>query len=165
MVNANLEGRSVYVAGPMPEQVTDEFVEVRAGLVRRLAPAGSTDEYGLLLESPMRVTELHFPDKRYPDTTWESLIEESYGNAAHSLGFALHEPEPTPSDALVVEMYRLSLDLGNPPEAYKNLGLFLWERDGDAAEIVDLWETYLAFDTDDPQADAIRAVIAELTRG
>ena len=162
LVEANLEDRAVYVAGPMPEEVGDELDEVRAGLVRRLAPGGSTDEYGMLLANPDIVTGLRFLDRRYPDTTWEALILREYGSAAHSLGFAFHEPEPTENDDLVVEMYRLAVDLGGPPEAFKNLGLFYWERDGDPNEIIDLWETYLAFEPDDPQVDAIRAAIGQL---
>jgi hypothetical protein len=162
LVEANLDDRAVYAAGPMPDDVGEELDEVRAGLVRRLLPGGSTDEYGILLASPDIVTGLHFPEERYPDTTWEFLISREYGSAAHGLGFAFHEPEPTAQDDLVVEMYRLAIDLDGPPEAYKNLGLFYWERDGDPAEIIDLWETYLAFEPEDPQLDAIRAAIDQL---
>ncbi len=59
-------------------------------------------------------------------------------------------------------MYRLSIALDGPDQAYKNLGLFYWERNGDPTEIIELWETYLAADPDDPQVDSIQQVIAQL---
>ena len=59
-------------------------------------------------------------------------------------------------------MYRTGIELGELPGSYKNLGLFYWERDGDPAEIVSLWETYLASDPDDPQVGDIQQAIEVL---
>ena len=165
LVAANLGQRAVYVAGPLADEAEDLVMELRAGLVRRLTFDTSADEYGILLDNPSLVTSLLFPDAGYPDTTWEALIGRNYGNAAHALGFAFHEPEPTPNDSLVEEMYLLSVTLDGPAEVYKNLGLFYWERGGDPAEIIDLWETYLALDPDDPQTGDIRRAIAQLETG
>ena len=165
LVEANLDQRAVYVTGPLAEEAEDLVIELRAGLVRRLTFDASADEYGILLESPSLVTSLLFPDADYPDTTWEALIGQNYGNAAHALGFAFHEPEASPNDALVEEMYLLSVTLDGPAEVYKNLGLFYWERGGDPAEIIDLWETYLALDPDDPQTGDIRRAIDQLESG
>ena len=162
LVEANLSERPVYVVGAPLEELQDRFVEIRAGLVRRVAPLGTADEYEMLLADPDLVIGLHFPTSDYPEKSWERLITVHYANAAHSLGFAFHEPEPTANDGLVVEMYRRSIDLAGPSEAYKNLGLFLWERDGDPEEIIDLWETYLDFDPDDPNTDDIRRAIDQL---
>ncbi len=122
-------------------------------------------KFGADEDDPSLVRDLTFPAPGYADTTWEALIARSYGTAAHSLGFAFREPEPTPNDTLVKEMYRLSVSLDGPPEVYKNLGLFYWERDGDPAEIIDLWETYLALDPDDPQTSDIRRAIEQLEAG
>jgi hypothetical protein len=161
-VAANIDGFPIYVAGPMPVDVTDEYAEVRAGLVRRLAPLGTSDEYELILSDPEIVTHLTHPDREYADKTWERLMALHYGGAVHSLAFAFHEPGANDNDPLVEEMYRLSIEVEPPPEAYKNLGLFLFQRNRDAEEIIDLWETYLDFDTDDDQAGAIRIAIDEL---
>ncbi len=165
LIEANLDDRPVYVAGPMEVEVADAVTEVRAGLVRRLRPLGSVDEFSLLLAEPERVTDLHYPASLYPDTTWEALISQTYGNGAHSLAFALHETEPTEFDPLVEEFYKKSIRYGSPDEAYKNLGLFYFERDGDPDVIIDLWETYLAFDTEDPNAAAMQNVIDNLRSG
>ena len=155
----------VYVTGPLAENEDETLREIRAGLVRRLSVDLGEDEYGLLLADRTLATDLRFPEGGYPAKSWEAVIARNYGNAAHSVGFAYHETEPTPDDAFVEEMYRLSIELNGPPQAYKNLGLFYWERDGDPAEIIELWEAYLATDPDDPQVDSIRTVIAQLRGG
>ena len=92
-------------------------------------------------------------------------MDAAYGRAAQSLGFTLHETTPTANDPLVVEMYELAIEHGEVPEAYKNLGLFYYERDEDPARIISLWETYLDLEPGDPQAADIRTAIEQLRAG
>lgn len=66
---------------------------------------------------------------------------------------------------LVVEMYQRAIEFAEVSEAYKNLGLFHWERDGDPAKIISLWETYLELKPDDPQAGEIRRRLDQLRAG
>jgi hypothetical protein len=162
IIEANIDDRPVYIAGSLPDEAAEEVREIRAGLVRRLSSDPEADEYGIVLAEPSRVLDLRFPSDTFPEKTWESLMAKHYGNAAHSLGFALHETTPTDNDPLVEQMYEQAIALGAPPEAYKNLGLFYWEREGDPQRIIELWETYLAFEPDDPQVDAIRQAIDRL---
>ena len=161
-IDANIDRRPVYLAGPMPAEILDDFHEVRAGVVRRVVRNGEQDEYDIILSDPEVITHLNYPEVSYPEKTWENLMARNYGVAIHSLAFAFHEPSPTDDDPMVEEMYRLSIHVGPPPEAYKNLGLFLFQRNRNAEEIVELWETYLALDTGDPQADALRTALRDL---
>ena len=161
-IDANIDRRPVYLAGPMPAEILDDFHEVRAGVVRRVVRNGEQDEYDIILSDPEVITHLNYPEVSYPEKTWENLMARNYGVAIHSLAFAFHEPSPTDDDPMVEEMCRLSIHVGPPPEAYKKLGLFLFQRNRNAEEIVELWETYLALDTGDPQADALRTALRDL---
>ena len=164
-VEANLDNFSIYLAGPMPEDLVEAVDEVRWGLVRKVMPQDTADLYEALIADPALAIDLNYPDRTYPDTTWERLITRQYGNTAHALGFALHEDQPTDDDALVEEMYQLSIDVGPPAEAYKNYGLFLFQRNRDATQIVELWETYIELGPDDAQIPAIEQAVRDLKAG
>ncbi len=162
LVAANEGQRPVYGVGVFDENVDEVVNEQRAGLVRRLTTNFELDEYALLVADRTRASDLNFPSGPYPEESWEAIITGVYASAAHSAGFAFHETEPTPNDAFVEEMYNLSITLEGPEQAYKNLGLFYLERDADPATVIDLWETYLSLDPDDPQVGAIRDAIEQL---
>jgi len=165
LVEANIDRMPIYLAGPMPVDLIEAVTEVRSGLVRKVALPAGGDEYEALVTDPSLATDLSYPEGDYAEKTWENLIATNYGNAAHAVAFALHAEQPDENDALVEEMYRKSIDIGPPPEAYKNLGLFLFERNRDAAEIVELWETYISLSPDDPQIPAIETAIEGLKAG
>ena len=165
LVEANIDDMPIYLVGPMPVDLIEAVVEVRSGLARRVSLDEDADQYEAFIADPSLATDLDYPTETYADKTWENLMSRNYGVTAHGLAFALHADAPNDDDGLVEEMYRLSIDLGPPPEAYKNLGLFLFQRNRDAAEIVDLWETYISLGPDDPQIPAIQDAIQGLKAG
>ena len=165
LVEANIDDMPIYVVGPMPEDLIEAIVEVRAGIARRVSLDEDADQYEAFIADPSLATDLRYPNAAYADKTWENLMSRNYSVTAHGLAFALHADQPDENDGVVEEMYRRSIDLGPPPEAYKNLGLFLFQRNRDAAEIVDLWETYISLGPDDPQIPAIQDAIEGLKAG
>ncbi len=136
---------------------------VHYGLVDRLARKGTVpDPYAVTRANASLFEQLRYPTKRYPATSWESVIARDYGEAALSVAFAL-----AGGDAAKVpeaeKMYRTAILLA-PTEAvaYKNLGLLLYQHGGDASEIASLWNRYLELDPAGPDAGRIRAALARL---
>jgi tetratricopeptide (TPR) repeat protein len=138
---------------------------LRAGLTRELEPQGQApDDFVLLRQKAATFTHLHYPTRRYPSTTWESVIETNYGGAAFDVGYALQTGGSKADVPLAESMYRDAVRLDPTlASAYKNLGLLLDQNGGDPHEIVSVWNRFLALDPSDPQASAIRARVATLS--
>lgn len=167
LVAANLGQRAVFYVGQMKEaNWTAGWDEVHAGLARELVPKGrGGDGYQLLRSQTASFSSLHYPDRAYPDTSWEAIICGHYGVAAFDLAFALQSSGPQSDPALVERMYRAAIRLAPAtivPNAYKNLGVLLQSQGGDPHEIVSLWQRFLQLSPNDPDAPAIRQRIAAL---
>jgi hypothetical protein len=156
LVEANLGSRPVYVfASPKDPGFFDRFDVQRAGFARRLLPRGSgADPFGIVRTKLDLFKHMHYPTKRFPDSTFESLLVSLYGRLAFSVAYVLDDGV---RNAEAAEFYRLSLRLEptNPP-AYKNLGLVLLNSGAPKAEVAALWEEYLRQDPQGEQAPAIR---------
>ncbi len=168
LVAANIGTHPVFFVGQMAEANWDAaWDEVHAGLVRELVPKGQGgDGYALLRTNKDAIAALSFPDRRYPATTWESLICEHYGVAAFDLAYALQSGADAQAQGpLVEQMYRTAIRLANPttiPAAFKNLGILLQSEGGDRAEILSLWEQYVALAPEAPDVGQIRQQITRL---
>lgn len=168
LVAANIGQRPVYYVGLMKEEGwTDGYDQVRVGLTRRLLPKGTVPDPGAGLRAEVRrYLALRYPARRHADTTWEWLMDKTYAAAAFDVAFAVQGEGTAEDDKLAEELYRISLRL-DPDRSvvYKNLGLLLFNRYGDLAEVVDLWEHYLAMDPYDPQRDQIQGQLEDIRNG
>ena len=167
IVKANLGARPVYYVGAMKEpNWTAGYDEVHAGLARELVPKGAGgDGYQQLRDRSTSYATLRYPNREYPETTWEWIICEHYGIAAFDLAYAIQSEGSKANLALAERLYRTSILLAPDtvvPNAYKDLGVLLSDRNGDPKEIVALWTHFLRLSPNDPDAAAIRQQIVAL---
>jgi hypothetical protein len=165
VVRANLPKRPVFYVGAQEEKRFGKpFDTVNAGLTHQLLYQGSApDPNAYLVREAARYARLHYPTRRYPAESWETVIGDSYAYAALDLGYALQVDGGARDVPLAERMFRTATRLLPTLDvAYKDLGLVLHDNGGDPKEIVSAWDTYLRLAPNDPQAPQIRAVLAGL---
>ena len=156
LVEANLFARPVYVLGePSDTAFMDHFDTQRAGFALKLLPRGSGANLYALVETHLDLfRHAHFPDRAFPDTTFEAGIAKGYGALAFDIAYVLDDGA---HDEEAIRFYRLALQLDPTyAPAEKNLGLLLFKTIGPTQEVTSLWQDYLVRMPDDPQAPAIR---------
>ena len=168
-ITANMQRHAVYTAGLEPhyEALKKTFDEVYSGLtVRFLKKGDGTDMYALLRSESDRFASLHFPDKAYPDTTWEADIARFYGNLALQTGWSRDKQGAQPDAAFVEKMYRIAI-LNQPGnyDAYWNLSLELWHNGGSTIEVQALVGKYLQLAPESTQKAAARAFLTSIQNG
>jgi len=169
LITANMQRRAVYTAGLEPhyEALKKTFDEVYSGLtVRFLKKGDGTDMYALLRSESDRFASLHFPDKAYPDTTWEADIARFYSNLALQIGWSRDKNGAQPDTAFVEKMYRIAI-LNQPGnyDAYWNLALVLWHNGGSTIEVQALVGKYLQLAPESTQKAAARAFLTSIQNG
>ena len=167
LVAANLTSRPVYSTGVQEERrFGAPFAQLHAGLATRLEPKGSApDTYALMRQDAASFERLHYPNRAYPDTSWEGRIGQVYGSAALDLAYALDRSHGA-TEQRIEQLYRTAILLSpGLTTAYRNLGLSLYKHGGDPAEIVAAWSEYLTLDPNGPQAPQIAKVVAGLEAG
>jgi hypothetical protein len=164
LVKANIGTRPVYRAGDFKEDLSTTYDEVYWGLTYKFLEKGKgPDPYAFLAAGNERFAGMHFPDKVYPDTFWESKITTQYGVLAFRIAFERQQAEAQPDADFVEQMYRTAIVYApSQTGSYKNLGLLLWKNGGPKAEIISLWEKYLEIVPDDPQNSSIRSAMTML---
>ncbi len=168
-VTANLEHHAVYGAGfgHIFDELTDTFDELRSGLPVRFMKKGDvTDSYAFLRAESDYFASLHFPDKTYPDTSWEAEIGGFYSHLALEIGTSRDKHGPQPDADFVKKMYRIAI-LNDPGDyvAYGNLALVLWNNAGPSIEVQVLMVKYLQLAPEGAQKEAARAFLAGLQNG
>jgi 4-amino-4-deoxy-L-arabinose transferase-like glycosyltransferase len=165
LIQTNLENRPVYTVGSQTEKNFGKpFSNLELGLVMQWVRKGSVaTEYAAFQADPQRYTRLHWPTGHYAADSWEKgAIAQDYGLAAFNLAYAL-DVAGRKDPALIERLYRLAIQLYPAQDAaYKNLGLFLYDRGGDPEEVIKLWTTFLKLNPNDKQAASIRTVLAKL---
>ncbi len=156
LVKANLGARPVYLLGqPGDSAFMDHFEAQRAGFALKLLPRGSGADLYALVETNLDVLQhAHFPERAFPETTFEAGIAKDYGALAFDVAYVLDDGA---HDEEAIRFYRLALRLDPTyAPAEKNLGLLLFKTVGPTGEVARLWQDYLVRMPDDPQAPAIR---------
>jgi len=165
LIRANLENRPVYTVGSEVEKNFGKpFSKLELGLVVQAVQKGSVPtEYAAVQADPQPYVRLHWPTGHYATDSWEKgAIAQDYGLAAFNVAYAL-DVAGRKDPALIERLYRLAIQLYPAQDAaYKNLGLFLYDRGGDPKEIIKLWTTFLKLNPNDKQATSIRTVLAQL---
>jgi hypothetical protein len=147
MVRANLGARPVYSVGVMQEpRFGKPFDQLIEGLASRWVRKGTApDAYSVLAGEAERYAALHYPDRLYPQTSWEAAIGRGYAYAALSLGYAIQTDGDGKDVELAEDMYRRAiLLLPTLAPAYKDLALLLHAHGGDPEEVAALWDEFLA---------------------
>jgi len=165
LVEANWGRRPGYIfCTPDEAGFLEEFDLVSVGLAHRLLPTGAVSDRFVMLRAYADIfKQARFPNKDYPDTSWEFGMVREYGQVALDLAYVFQTDRRT-ADA--VEMYRTAIRLApEQPLAYKNLGFLLLELGAEPAEVAELWEKYLSFEPDDPDTALIRQRLESLLDG
>jgi hypothetical protein len=164
LVEANWGSRPVYILGnPKDPGFAERYDAQRAGFALRLRPKGTAPNQYEIVEQKLDLFKaMRFPDRRYPETTFESGLVQSYGRLAFDIGYVLDDGV---RDAEAIPYYQTSLRLDPTSSAtYKNLGLLLANRGAPASEVAPLWEEFLRREPNDPQAPAIRDRLRQMGR-
>jgi hypothetical protein len=165
LVRANIAKRPIFYVGAQEEKRFGKpFDTLNEGLTHRLVPRlAAPDPNAYLARNADRYARMHFPARRYPAESWETVIAGDYAYAALDLGYAIQLDGGGANVPLAERMYRTAIRLLPTLDvAYKDLGLLLHDNGGDPKEIVSVWDTYLRLAPNDPQAPAIRSVLATL---
>lgn len=165
VVAANIGRRPVYEVGLTDQELApSDFDQLRVGFARQLLPRGQApDPYALLRQDSELFVGFRYPDRSFPDTSWEAFIAPSYGSVAFDVAYALDSANPPGDPAIIERMYRLTIRLEpNESSAYKDLGLLLYGQKRDPTDVAALWGRYLVLAPNDPDAVAIRKALASL---
>ncbi|MEO7665710.1 MAG: tetratricopeptide repeat protein, partial [Dehalococcoidia bacterium] len=160
VVDANFALRPIYYVGVIDEAFPAGYGELRTGFARKFALAADvTDPFDYVRTHIEELEGYHFPTRSYPTSTWENWESSYYSGAAFDLANAYELVDV----ATAVHWYRTAIRI-NPGNgaAYKNLAILLSANSGQPAEIADLLEQYLVMAPQDPEAETIRASIAQL---
>jgi hypothetical protein len=167
IIDQELPRRPVYLLGNPKEKDFGGLYEAqKAGLTNKVLPLGSgQDVYQFMRERVPFFMNLHYPERQYPYTTFESALTEVYGRVAADVAFVIDD-DTHPADAETMYKRAIFLDPKNP-YPYKNLGLLLLKTSSvqevrEAA--VKLWEYYLQLNPGDPEGPAMQRNIA-IVRG
>ena len=168
-ITANMQRHAVYAAGLEPhyEALKKSFDEVYSGLTLRFLKKGDgPDMYALLRSESDSFASLHFPDKAYPDTSWEADIAVFYANLALEIGWSRDKNGAQPDADFVEKMYRIAIF--NCPTNYDacwNLAVMLWHNGRSPAEVQALVEKYLQLAPEGTPKQAARTFLTTLQNG
>jgi len=165
IIDQELPHRPVYLLGTPKEKDFGSLYEAqKAGLTSKVLPRGSgQDVYQFMRDHLGYFMNMHYPDRQYAYTTFESALTEVYGRVASDVAYIIDD-DTRPADAEAMYKKAIFLDPKNA-YPYKNLGLLLLKtstapESREAA--VRLWEYYLQLNPSDPEGPAMQRNIAIL---